>query len=291
MAKYTITYACGHQETIQLYGKSSDREWKMQSMQQRLCPACYKAAKKQEQKEAGERAGEVNKSKGCVALEGSEAQIAWAEAIRLPRITALMLMLDRVQDQANRKEPTALKVYPVLVAVMDWAKSIDSAKWWIDNRSDGIEVSEMQSFSLALSYISGAKTSFAVTDAQLVKQMLVLAPHTTEEVAHMAGIRDQWGKRLEKDAAKQQEKIKAERLQTAESARDFARGLGIKGRVAVWTSSCGDHQRVYADQFTYNHTGKNAGHLENKTDGVADDHLRDYCERLCKAWKKVSFYA
>lgn len=49
MAKYTVKMSCGHEQTVELYGKSSERERKIQYYQDcGLCKECYK---KQIQKE------------------------------------------------------------------------------------------------------------------------------------------------------------------------------------------------------------------------------------------------
>lgn len=45
MAKYGITYACGHEAVVDLVGKMTDRERKIEWLETTLCPECY--AKKQ----------------------------------------------------------------------------------------------------------------------------------------------------------------------------------------------------------------------------------------------------
>ena len=42
--KYSITYACGHEGTVDLWGKGSERERKINFFERcGLCPECYKA--------------------------------------------------------------------------------------------------------------------------------------------------------------------------------------------------------------------------------------------------------
>lgn len=49
--KYTVTYSCGHTGTVQLYGKTEERERKIKYYEEYgLCPECYKK-QKQEEKE------------------------------------------------------------------------------------------------------------------------------------------------------------------------------------------------------------------------------------------------
>ena len=49
MAKYDVTYSCGHTGTVQLYGKNEDRARKIESYERySLCPECYKKQKQEE---------------------------------------------------------------------------------------------------------------------------------------------------------------------------------------------------------------------------------------------------
>ena len=54
MAKYNITYKCGHEDRVELFGKMSVREWRLEQMAGELCPECQRKAemerlKKQEE--------------------------------------------------------------------------------------------------------------------------------------------------------------------------------------------------------------------------------------------------
>ena len=40
MAKYNIVYQCGHEDTLELYGKSSQRDWAIEKAEESLCPEC-----------------------------------------------------------------------------------------------------------------------------------------------------------------------------------------------------------------------------------------------------------
>lgn len=87
MAKYIITFSCGHTEEINLYGSYSSREedikWAEKYGQCNSCKDAEKASKrKQEHEEAILEAEKYN----LPTLEGSEKQILWAIDIRY-RIT------------------------------------------------------------------------------------------------------------------------------------------------------------------------------------------------------------
>lgn len=41
--KYIINYSCGHSGTVQLFGKTADRERKVKWLETQICPACEHA--------------------------------------------------------------------------------------------------------------------------------------------------------------------------------------------------------------------------------------------------------
>lgn len=78
--KYEVTYSCGHTGTVELFGKGTDRENKLQWYKKYAkCPECY-AKKKEEKLVSLEQRYEL-----C-DLIGSEKQIAWARNIREKKI-------------------------------------------------------------------------------------------------------------------------------------------------------------------------------------------------------------
>lgn len=141
MAKYNVTYSCGHDGTEQLFGKMEDRERKL-SWYSRVgvCPSCYKAKMSQEVEAA---------SVGLPALQGSENQVAWAAKLRIE-------MLDRVVGATRDKVRTifarieagdAAKATPeqLEVAVRENEKVLEAcdqiervvnSAWWIEHRLD-----------------------------------------------------------------------------------------------------------------------------------------------------------
>lgn len=125
MAKYNINYSCGHKGTVGLVGKYSERERKIEWMEQGVCPDCYKA--QQEAKRAAENkaAAVAAADAGLPALKGSEKQINWANSIRADLITGL----EKIRTLAiEANQPQAI------VGTIDAIINNDSAKFWIDNR-------------------------------------------------------------------------------------------------------------------------------------------------------------
>lgn len=96
MAHYDITHTCGHDERIELFGKTSERERRIEWLQERPCTECWKKeraaeAEARKNKEAAmiveklgnDAADAVNAlSNASCTLEGSAKQVAWAEDIR-----------------------------------------------------------------------------------------------------------------------------------------------------------------------------------------------------------------
>lgn len=83
MAKYTITFSCGHTETVQLSGSIASREdyikWASEHGQ---CHACKDAEKADKRAKEHEVALSNAQKYELLALEGSEKQISWAIDIR-----------------------------------------------------------------------------------------------------------------------------------------------------------------------------------------------------------------
>lgn len=118
MAKYSVTYNCGHKDIVQIYGPSKDRDRKADWYRTKLCPDCYKA-------EQAAKAEETSKEYGLVELDGTEKQVAWAKKIRASFIEET---LPRIPDGELGK--TAQEC--LVASINEMANS----KWWIDNRND-----------------------------------------------------------------------------------------------------------------------------------------------------------
>lgn len=124
MSKETVTYLCGHSETRQLYGKTSDRARKAAWLGSRSkCPAC-EAVDRAEKSRVDAAA---NAADGLPPLDGSEKQIAWAESIRRHMVS-----------EAKRCVDTLLAEHPdadgerLAASAMTLLRAQESADWWID---------------------------------------------------------------------------------------------------------------------------------------------------------------
>ena len=78
MAKYDITYSCGHSGRIDIVGKNRDNliKWYQEKA---LCPQCYQ---EQQQKLQNEREKELIQKFELPELTGTEKQVKWANSLR-----------------------------------------------------------------------------------------------------------------------------------------------------------------------------------------------------------------
>ena len=130
MAKYEITFSCGHTEERQLYGKMADRERKIAYFEEHgLCSECYRKQKELERQEANKKAKETNQAAGLPKLEGSEKQVAWAEKIRAD----ILQRLKPSDKAATTPQQEEIKKY--IAKEYAKIKNEASAAWWIENRN------------------------------------------------------------------------------------------------------------------------------------------------------------
>lgn len=116
MAKYNVTYKCGHQETVQLFGKYADRERKIAFYETLDCPACRAAAKVVAAKEMG--------------LTGSDKQVIWAMDIRKGFMSVRAEFDKMVAANGLTSNPKVMAA----VKVLNETEGKTDSKFWIDNR-------------------------------------------------------------------------------------------------------------------------------------------------------------
>ncbi len=132
MAKYDVTRSCGHVETVNLIGKTRDRQWRLENVEaQKLCRECYQAELAKQNAKAAAAAAEM----GLPELTGTEKQVVWAETIRQDAIE----YLDKMASEQG-ESPIAREVMDYILA------SRTRASWWIDQRA-------MTNSIIALNYV------------------------------------------------------------------------------------------------------------------------------------------
>ena len=128
MAKYEVERACGHTETVVLFGKTRDREWRLARETEKLCYECWQKELKEEREKENQEAAEAAKEMYLPELTGTEKQIAWAETIRQKMLADIDEFIFRNVNKEQRNAPK-------LREAIEHIKSKTEARWWIDNRN------------------------------------------------------------------------------------------------------------------------------------------------------------
>ncbi len=124
MARYTITYSCGHTEDKQLFGKIDDRDKYLNwCKEHKLCPECQRA---EQTRKATEEASALN----LAELTGSEKQIAWAITIR----SKVLALIDEFIKDADKYKahPDYDRFLSAWAALKAEIVANTSAKYYID---------------------------------------------------------------------------------------------------------------------------------------------------------------
>lgn len=129
MAKYIVTRACGHEETIALFGPHRDREWRLEKVEpNKLCYECWQAEVARQREEANREAAEAAKELGLPELVGTEKQVAWASTIRKEKL-----------DGIERHFAQTVRMGDVISARLQAAahriRQKTEASYWIDRRN------------------------------------------------------------------------------------------------------------------------------------------------------------
>lgn len=117
MAKYTVTYKCGHTAEVQLYGKEAERQRKIAWYATINCPDC----------EASEQRAKAEAA-GLPELMGSEKQIAWATKLRNNALAILDAQIAIISNEQNKSKMTDYR--------NQWVGKETESTYWIDNRYD-----------------------------------------------------------------------------------------------------------------------------------------------------------
>lgn len=120
MAKYEVTYSCGHTGRVDLVGKGDYREWKLKSLASDLCPECYKIQADKIRAENSAKAEKSAKEMELPDLIGTEKQIAWALTLR-------QNLIDCINTHAEDKKEALDVLNYILFTHTD-------SKYWIDRR-------------------------------------------------------------------------------------------------------------------------------------------------------------
>lgn len=110
MAWYYGTHICGHDGRINVVGKVSERQWRIDKHFSEICEECKLKKREEESAQALEKALKYE----FPELNGTEKQVAWANKIRI--------------DFYNHCEESGIAADNIINAEID-------ARFWIDNRT------------------------------------------------------------------------------------------------------------------------------------------------------------
>jgi ribosomal protein L32 len=126
MAKYEITYACGHTGKVNLIGHHSYRESRLVWLQSQVCFDCY-------QEQQFQAAYAQTEERELPPLWGSEAQVRWATSIRLR-------ILESVEDSRFLKPASSPEEERLRLLALDALLRETSASQWITWRDFSISL-------------------------------------------------------------------------------------------------------------------------------------------------------
>lgn len=126
--KYTITYKCGHQSQIELFGSEKERDQKIVWLANQNCNACKNEVLQQE----------VEKF-SLPKIDGSEKQIAWALKIRSEMALKVKNEIKLLSENKDKMEQIKVLVNENKDKYASYYKAINvlentSANWFIENR-------------------------------------------------------------------------------------------------------------------------------------------------------------
>lgn len=114
--KYDVTYSCGHTATVELFGKSEDRERKLHWMEtDGMCPDCYKAwIREENDRKLREALGDITLPQ---LTAKSEKQLAYAESKRSEYILDHINHIEQLYAAMHMDEDKRAEITTKLAAV------------------------------------------------------------------------------------------------------------------------------------------------------------------------------
>jgi len=132
MAKYSVTYSCGHEGIVNIIGPHKDREWKRQREESKMCPDCWKKYLEEERERKNREAAEKAAEMELPELTGSPKQVAWANTLRQEFIEKFDEATDDdfeyVCDYMELEKDDILKIKHYIL------ENKTEARFWIDHR-------------------------------------------------------------------------------------------------------------------------------------------------------------
>lgn len=297
MAKYTINHECGHQAEVQLFGKHSERDRKIAWLEGQDCPSCRSTRLAAGRAAQAEQDGQTAHLAGLPVLQGSEKQVAWAETIRLEKLSWLKKLAEKGTGlpESLTVYQDALKEHPYTPE--NWSALADAA---IDA---GISASEKFGLQAqAIVKILGETSAKWWIDHRHAS-MVELIGRLVEEPARVAKERAE-AERLAKEKADAEqaklESVRKDREERDEIITRMREWLPNATSLVVWSKDV--DIRVYIgrgygkDDLVYYHTGNartKPGSVEasrlirDQIGEKLDSEVIPFLANLCKKWKSL----
>jgi hypothetical protein len=126
MAKYDVKFSCGHEGTVELFGKSADRERKIAYFEKHgVCSECYKM-------QQAAAVAEKTAAWELPELTGTPKQIAWAERIR----SDFFAKFEQMEKEDGQSTAEAAEKDARFEHFLSWVKGQTEARFWIDHNGD-----------------------------------------------------------------------------------------------------------------------------------------------------------
>lgn len=122
--KYDVTHACGHNNTVELYGPNKERERKIKWMENTVCSACYRAEQ------------EEDAAKTCDAVEMPYRQYKQDYADCRAKTGSYNKDSKTIIVYVPLIDPTRQEQIKEMIAL---GLSEEIAKQWVDLGADGVQ--------------------------------------------------------------------------------------------------------------------------------------------------------
>ena len=124
MAKYDVKFSCGHEGTVELFGKSADRERKIAYFEKHgVCSECYKT-------QQAAAVAEKTAAWELPELTGTPKQIAWAERIR----SDFFAKFEDMEKEDGQSTAEAAAKDERFGSFFAWVKGQTESRFWIDHK-------------------------------------------------------------------------------------------------------------------------------------------------------------
>lgn len=130
MTAHSIVHTCGHETDRDLYGTAWSRNWQAEQWARKPCQSCWRA----DVTAAGAEAAMFAAGRDWPVLEGTDAQVGWAQTIRAELVESLPSRMAELVDMGAARGQTFPDTRGAVLLATAVALEQTSAGWWIGQR-------------------------------------------------------------------------------------------------------------------------------------------------------------